>query len=80
MVHQVDAIIGIVEALSLGWAGLDLKFIWVIDSIHKWDPPPPCWKKVMERIVKIEKTNTMTNTWNETRTKADKDKDRKVGK
>ena len=41
MVHQVDAIIGIVEALGLGWVGLDLKFVWVTDSEHKWDPLPP---------------------------------------
>ena len=41
VVHQVDAIIGIVEALGLGWVGLDLKFVWVTDSKHKWDPLPP---------------------------------------
>ena len=62
MVHLVDATIGIVEALSLGWAGSDLKFIWATDSKHKWDPPLPCWKNVMERIVKIQKSNTMTMT------------------
>ena len=45
MVHQVDAIIGIVEALGLGWVGLDLKFVWVTDSKHKWDPPPPAGKR-----------------------------------
>ena len=28
----------------------------------------------MERIVKIEKTKTMTNTWREKKTKTDKDK------
>ena len=44
VVHLVDATIGIVEALSLGWVGLDLKFIRVIDSIHKWDPHPPLEK------------------------------------
>ena len=27
------------------------------------------WKKVMEVMVKIEKTNTMTNTWGKTKTK-----------
>ena len=26
------------------------------------------WKNVMEVIVKIEKTNTMTNTWGKTKT------------
>ena len=29
----------------------------------------------MEVIVKIEKTNKMTNTWGKTKTKTDKDKD-----
>ena len=28
----------------------------------------------MEIIVKIEKTNTLTNTWGKTKTKTDKDK------
>ena len=33
------------------------------------------WEKVMEVvIVKIEKTNTMTNKWGKTKTKTDKDK------
>ena len=36
------------------------------------------WENVMEVIVKIEKTNTMTNTWRKTKTKTktktDKDK------
>ena len=27
------------------------------------------WGNIMELIVKIEKTNTMTNTWSETKTK-----------
>ena len=31
-------------------------------------------EKLMERIVKIEKTNSMTNTWKKTKTKTDKDK------
>ena len=32
------------------------------------------WENVMKVIVKIEKTNTMTNTWGKTKTKIDKDK------
>ena len=32
------------------------------------------WKNVMEVIVKIEKTNIMTNTRGKTKTKTDKDK------
>ena len=32
------------------------------------------WENVMEVIVKIEKTNTMTNTWRNTKTKTHKDK------
>ena len=32
------------------------------------------WGNVMDVIVKIEKTNTMTNTWRNTKTKTDKDK------
>ena len=32
------------------------------------------WENVMEVMVKIEKTNTMTNTWGKTKTKTDKDK------
>ena len=27
------------------------------------------WENVMEAIVKLEKTNTMTNTWRQTKTK-----------
>ena len=30
------------------------------------------WENVMEVIVKIEKTNTMTNTWGKTKTDKDK--------
>ena len=30
----------------------------------------------MEAIVKIEKTNTMTNAWRQTKTKTDKDRQR----
>ena len=32
------------------------------------------WENVMEAIVKIEKTNRMTNTWRQTKKKTDKDK------
>ena len=32
------------------------------------------WENVMYVPVKIEKTNTMTNTWGKTKTKTDKDK------
>ena len=31
-------------------------------------------KNIMEVIVKIGKTNTMTNTWGKTKTKTEKDK------
>ena len=32
------------------------------------------WENVMEVMVKIEKTNTMTNIWGNTQTGTDKDK------
>ena len=32
------------------------------------------WENVMEVVVKIKKTNTMTNTWGKTKTNTDKDK------
>ena len=42
----------------------------VVESRKFWDRNG----KVMECIVKIEKSKTLTNTWRKTKTKTDKDK------
>ena len=44
--------------------------LWDIRGCHR-----KLWENVMDVIVKIEKTNTMTNTWGKTKT----DKDKNVG-